>query len=96
MSHGAQLWPLAVVGAALTLTNYVLLAKAYEHADLSFVYPISRGGVLIFVPILGFFVFGERLNARGYIAVGLILLGHRRHAVASTEPARARASARTP
>ena len=53
-SHGTQLWPLAVVGAALTLANYVLLAKAYEHADLSFVYPVSRGAVLIFVPVLGF------------------------------------------
>jgi drug/metabolite transporter (DMT)-like permease len=74
-AHGSQLWPLAVVGAALTLTNYVLLAKAYEHADLSFVYPVSRGAVLIFVPVLGFIVFGERLNARGYIAVGAILLG---------------------
>lgn len=74
-SHGMQLWPLAVIGAALTLANYVLLAKAYEHADLSFVYPVSRGAILIFVPILGFFVFGERLNARGYVAVGLILLG---------------------
>ena len=74
-SHGMQLWPLAVVGAALTLANYVLLAKAYERADLSFVYPVSRGAVLIFVPILGFLVFGERLNVRGYIAVGAILLG---------------------
>jgi drug/metabolite transporter (DMT)-like permease len=87
-SHGMQLWPLAAVGAVLTLTNYVLLAKAYERADLSFVYPVSRGAVLIFVPVLGFFVFGERLNTRGYIAVGAILLGiivmqiHRRNPVA--------------
>lgn len=74
-THGTQLWPLAVVGAALTLSNYVLLAKAYEHADLSFVYPISRGAVLIFVPILGYLVFGERLNVQGIVAVGSILSG---------------------
>jgi len=74
-SHGLLLWPLAVVGAALTLSNYVLLAKAYERADLSFVYPISRGAVLIFVPVLGFLVFRERLNARGYTAVAAILSG---------------------
>jgi drug/metabolite transporter (DMT)-like permease len=74
-SHGLQLWPLAVVGAALTLSNYVFLAKAYERADLSFVYPVSRGAVLIFVPILGFLVFNERLHARGIVALAAILLG---------------------
>ena len=74
-SHGIQLWPLAAVGAVLTLANYVLLAKAYERADLSFVYPISRGAVLIFVPVLGYFVFRERLNTIGLLAVGSVLAG---------------------
>jgi drug/metabolite transporter (DMT)-like permease len=74
-SHGIQLWPLAAVGAVLTLSNYGFLAKAYERADLSFVYPVSRGAILVLVPILGFLVFNERLNARGYAAVGAILAG---------------------
>jgi drug/metabolite transporter (DMT)-like permease len=74
-SHGLQLWPLAVVGAVLTLANYALLAGAYEHGDLSFVYPVSRGAVLIFVPVLGFLVFREHLNASGTIAVAAILAG---------------------
>jgi uncharacterized membrane protein len=74
-SRGTQLWPLAVVGAALTLLNYAMLAKAYARADLSFVYPISRGAILLFVPLLGFLVFGERLNDVGTIAVVSILLG---------------------
>jgi drug/metabolite transporter (DMT)-like permease len=74
-SHGVQLWPLAGVGAVLTLANYILLAKAYERADLSFVYPVSRGAVLIFLPILGFLVFGERLSARGAVAVAAIVIG---------------------
>lgn len=87
-SHGLQLWPLAVIGAALTLSNYMLLAKAYERADLSFVYPISRGAVLIFVPILGFLVFRERLNARGYVAVAAILSG----IIVMQIPSRGRAS----
>lgn len=73
--RGATLWPLAIVGAALTLTNYVMLAQAYERADLSFVYPISRGAVLLFVPVLGYFVFGERLHAIGLTAVASILVG---------------------
>src|SRR5690242_2340629 len=32
-AHASTLAPLAVVGAALTLANYVLLAFAYEAAD---------------------------------------------------------------
>src|SRR3954467_7769384 len=74
-AHGVELWPLAAVGAALTLVNYAMLAQAYARADLSFVYPISRGAILLFVPLLGYFVFGERLNDVGLIAVGSILLG---------------------
>ena len=75
LANGARLWPLAVVGAALTLANYVMLANAYARADLSFVYPISRGAVLLFVPALGFVVFGERLDGVGVAAVASILAG---------------------
>lgn len=74
-SHGTALWPLAIVGAALTLGNYVMLANAYARADLSFIYPISRGAILIFVPVLGYLVFGERLDTVGTIAVVCIVTG---------------------
>src|SRR5574338_1007040 len=42
--HG--LLSLAVVGAGFVLVNYVCLAWAYRHGDLSFVYPIARGSIL--------------------------------------------------
>jgi uncharacterized membrane protein len=62
---GTSIWPLVIIGAVLTLTNYVMLALAYARGDLSTVYPIARGGALIFLPPLGYFVFGERLDAVG-------------------------------
>jgi drug/metabolite transporter (DMT)-like permease len=71
----AAAWPLIVVGAALTLTNYVALSRAYTLADLSLVYPISRGAVLLVLPLLGWMVFGERISAIGGLALGTILLG---------------------
>lgn len=40
-------WTLVVVGAALVLLNYAALAKAYSTGNLSVVYPVSRGGVLL-------------------------------------------------
>jgi uncharacterized membrane protein len=68
-------WILPVVGAALVIANYVLLTLAYGQGDLSVVYPISRGAVLIFLPPLAYVVMGERLDTTGWIALGLILTG---------------------
>lgn len=66
-------WP--VVGAGLVLLNYVLLAAAYRRGDLSIVYPISRGGMLVFLPPLAYLTIGERLTAAGWIALAWIAGG---------------------
>src|SRR4051812_4665584 len=66
-------WPIVVVGALLTLTNYVALGKAYQAGNLSLVYPVSRGGILLFLPLLGFLAFGERPSVMGWIAIASIV-----------------------
>ena len=68
-------WPLIVVGAALTLANYLALGRAYETGDMSIVYPVARGGTLLFLPALGFMVFGEQLSALGCAALASIIAG---------------------
>ncbi|MES2176373.1 MAG: EamA family transporter [Gemmatimonadota bacterium] len=68
-------WPLIAIGAFLTLTNYVALGRAYETGDLSVVYPVARGGTLIFLPTFGFLVFGERLSFIGWVAIACIVAG---------------------
>ena len=68
-------WSLIVVGAALTLANYLALGRAYETGDMSIVYPVARGGTLLFLPALGFAVFGERLSALGWAALATIVVG---------------------
>lgn len=79
LADTALAWPgvgaLVVVGALLTLANYVFLAFAYRHGDLSFVYPVSRGTGLMLLPALGFAAFGERLSVLGAGAIVLILAG---------------------
>lgn len=67
--------PAIVVAAILAMANYAALTAAYRRADLSLVYPIARGGVFLFLPLLGFIVFGERLDARGWLALALIVGG---------------------
>lgn len=67
--------PATVVAAALALANYAALTAAYRRADLSLAYPVARGGVFLFLPLLGFIVFGERLDARGWLALAMIVTG---------------------
>jgi uncharacterized membrane protein len=68
------LW-LATVGAAFVLVNYVCLAWAYKHGDLSFVYPLARGSILLFLPFLAFATVGERVSMLGGFALALIVCG---------------------
>jgi len=77
-SGGIGSWPFLlaiVVAAALALANYAALMAAYRRADLSLAYPVARGGVFLFLPLLGFLVFGERLDARGWLALAMIVTG---------------------
>src|SRR5687768_355641 len=67
--------PAIVVAAALALGNYAALMAAYRRADLSLAYPVARGGVFLFLPLLGFLVFDERLDARGWLALAMIVTG---------------------
>lgn len=67
--------PAIVVGALLALANYAALMAAYRTADLSLAYPVARGGVFLFLPLLGFIVFGERLDGRGWLALAMIVTG---------------------
>jgi drug/metabolite transporter (DMT)-like permease len=67
----------ASVAAAGVLLNYVAIAAAYRHGDLSFVYPIARGAALAILPVLGFAFLGERIGATdvaGLVAIGAGIL----------------------
>ena len=70
-----EAWPIVVVGAILSLANYVALGKAYQVGDLSLVYPVSRGAILLFLPLFGFLAFGERPSLIGWIAIACIMIG---------------------
>jgi uncharacterized membrane protein len=77
-SSAADPWPVWVwplVGGSLVLANYVLLAAAYRRGDLSFVYPVSRGAVLVFLPPLALASLGERLDGTGWLAIVSIVAG---------------------
>jgi drug/metabolite transporter (DMT)-like permease len=71
----SALAPFAVIGAVLTGANYVFLGRAYASGNLSVAYPISRAGILLFLPVLAFVLVRERISWAGGIAVAAVLAG---------------------
>ena len=71
----AAAWPW-VAGSALLHTGYKLfLIRAYEHGDLSQVYPLARGAAPPLVALGGIVLLHEALPPAGVAAVALIAAG---------------------
>lgn len=68
-------WHLPAVGALLVLGNYLSLSAAYRAGDLAFAYPVSRAGILIFLPPLAYVTLHERPGAVGLLAIALVIGG---------------------
>jgi drug/metabolite transporter (DMT)-like permease len=67
--------PFAVVAAVLTGLNYVFLGLGYSKGDFSLVYPLSRGGILFFLPLLAWTWTGQRITALGAVGIALVVAG---------------------
>jgi len=68
-------WPW-VAAASLLHTGYKLfLVRAYEHGDLTQVYPLARGAAPPLVALGGVLLLGEQLKPTGWLAVALIAGG---------------------
>ncbi len=68
-------WPW-IAGASVLHTGYKLfLIRAYQHGDLSQVYPLARGAAPPIVALGGIALFGEHLKVTGWAAVMAIAVG---------------------
>lgn len=54
---------------------FFMLGKAYQHGDLSVVYPIARGIVPALVSLWALILLGEVLPAQAWIGIAVIALG---------------------
>ena len=71
----AAAWPW-VAGASVLHTGYKLfLIRAYQHGDLTQVYPLARGAAPPIVAVGGVLLFHEHLAPTGWLAVALIASG---------------------
>jgi drug/metabolite transporter (DMT)-like permease len=71
----AASWPWLIASAVVHIAYFWLLAGAYRWGDLSFTYPIMRGGGPLIVTVAGVAVFGEVLPWAETIGVLLISAG---------------------
>src|SRR5688500_6117260 len=65
-------WPWLAGSAAVHILYFVFLAGAYRWGELSYVYPVMRGGGPIIVALAGVVVFGEILQASEWLGVALV------------------------
>jgi drug/metabolite transporter (DMT)-like permease len=72
--EGAAL-PFIVASAALELLYFALLAAAYRRADLSVVYPLTRGLAPVLVLAIGLLFLGLGASAGEAVGVGLVAIG---------------------
>lgn len=70
-----QAWPFVVLSGALELVYFVFLALAYRRADLSLVYPVSRGVAPVLVLAVSVTLLGARTSAGQVGGVLLVALG---------------------
>jgi len=68
-------WPWLAASSAVHIFYFLFLAGAYRHGELSYVYPVMRGGGPMIVAATGAFVFAEILRAGQWLGVLLICAG---------------------
>lgn len=64
-----------VLSTLVHFAYFFLLGRAYQHGDLSVVYPIARGIVPALVSLWAMLLLGEVLPALVWVGIGLIVIG---------------------
>jgi drug/metabolite transporter (DMT)-like permease len=70
-----EAWPWLAASALVHIAYFALLAAAYHHGELSYAYPIMRGGGPVVVALCGAAVFGEALAPAQAFGVALVCAG---------------------
>ncbi len=70
----APIWRWLCVTAVAHALYFYWLTRAFEHGDLTLVYPIARS-TPAFLPLLAVPILGERLSPGGLVGIGVVVLG---------------------
>jgi drug/metabolite transporter (DMT)-like permease len=75
-----EAWPFVLATGIIHAVYFFALAKAYEHGDISVVYPISRGSGIAGTAIIAYLLLQEKISLIGasgilFICLGTVFLG---------------------
>ena len=70
-----NIWLWVLASGAIHAAYKMFLAAAYQHGDLSRVYPIARGVAPMLVVIAGYFLLSDTLITKEYAGIALIGTG---------------------
>jgi drug/metabolite transporter (DMT)-like permease len=70
-----EAWPFIAVSGVLELTYFVFLAAAYQRAELSLVYPVSRGVAPVLVLVVSVVFLAAPTSVRQVAGVLLVAVG---------------------
>ena len=74
-SHGFRCPFYGVLSLIAVLTAFSALAQGVKCIDLSVAYALWGGFGLVATVAAGWILFGQRLSSRGWLGVGLLLVG---------------------
>jgi uncharacterized membrane protein len=64
--------PYLAASATLEVVYFILLANAYEHGELSMIYPVARGSAPVLVAVFNVVIVGATLH--GLTAIGVVVV----------------------
>jgi len=70
-----KVWPFILATGIIHAVYFFAVAKAYEHGDISIVYPIARGGGIAGTAIIACLLLQEKISFVGTAGILLISLG---------------------
>ncbi|WP_367998065.1 SMR family transporter [Shimia thalassica] len=70
----SRLWPSVIVVMAYAVSFY-LLAMTLKFLPVGITYAIWSGFGIVFIAVIGYFVFGQKLDLPAVLGMGLILVG---------------------
>lgn len=68
-----KVWGLVMLSAVVQTFYMVLLSRAYEKGDMSFVYPVARGFAPLLVTGAGVLLLGDRVGVGGALGVLVVM-----------------------
>jgi len=76
----SKAWPFVLATGIIHAVYFFALAKAYEHGDISVVYPIARGSGIAGTAIIAYLLLQEKISFIGasgilFICLGTVFLG---------------------